>query len=222
MADITHNETADPSVNLCQPEHNCLDEQPFSWDPGAPTSLTYNDSSETEQSLEFFRAKDPVTSVMTPVSRESFSLLITSQDHICEPVLVSPSVKVNVDLMATGLSELCSDTPVANIGQPEELVSSGSVEKLTSEEGSCMWDTGQDLGNEKGILEQSVITLVSLTDTSLQDQEATLADEAGPWEDKHLDAVMEEGQTGQDSHFVNHVHFISNFFFSSRRQNPVY
>lgn len=204
MAVITHNETADPFMNLHQPEHNCLDEQPFSWDPGDPTSSTNNDSSETDQSLEFFRAKDPVTSVMTPVSRESFSLLITSQDHICESVLVSPSVKVNVDLMATGLSKLCSDTPVVNIAQPEELVSSGSVEKLTCEEGPCMWDTvsvsekldgllqSQDLANEKGILEQSQITLVSLTDTSLQDQEATLADEAGPWGDKHLDAVMEE------------------------------
>lgn len=212
MAEITHNETADPSVNLGEPEHNCLDKQPFSWDPGAPTSSTNNDSSEAEQSLEFFRAKDPVTSVMTPVSHESFSLLITSQDHICQSVLVSPSVKVNVDLMATGLSKLCSDTPVVNIAQPEELVRSGFVEKLTSEEGSCMWDTGQDLANEKGILEQSVITLLSLTDTSLQDQEATLADEAGPWGDKHLDAVMEEGQTGQGSHFVNHVTSLVIFF----------
>lgn len=57
----------------------------------------------------------------------------------------------------------------------------------------------QEGASEKGILEQSEITLVSLTDTTLQDQETTITDEEGPWEDKNPDRVTEEGQKGQET-----------------------
>lgn len=43
--------------------------------------------------------------------------------------------------------------------------------------------------DEDGILEQSQITLVSLTDTSLQDRDATLTDDAGSGAEEHADAV---------------------------------
>lgn len=178
MAEVTHNETVDPSMTFDQPE----DDSP---DPRAPTSLNYDDPSEP---LEFFRDKDPVTSVTTPpASDQSFSLLITSQDRVRES-LVSPSLKVDLELMATSLSQLpgCSDASVVNTSEPEEPGRSGSV-KLTPEEGSRVLDAvsekvdvllqSQD-SDEKGILEQSQITLVSLTDTSLQ-EEWTLTDEAG-------------------------------------------
>lgn len=57
----------------------------------------------------------------------------------------------------------------------------------------------QEAASEKGILEQSEITLVSLTDTTLPDQETTITDEEGPWEEKHPDGVTEEGQKGQET-----------------------
>lgn len=207
MAEVTHNETADPSMNFHQPEHNSPDEQLSSWDPRAPASFSNDDLSESEQSLDFFRAKD--TSVMTPpASHESFSLLITSQDHIHQSVLMSPPK--DVELTAPSLSKLatCSGAPGVTTTQAHEPVSSGCGGNL-SEEGAGMWDTAavsgkadeilqsQDSAEEKGILEQSQITLVSLTDTSLQDQDATLTDDAGSWGEEHPDVVKEEAQTGQ-------------------------
>ncbi len=59
----------------------------------------------------------------------------------------------------------------------------------------------QEAASEKGILEQSEITLVSLTDTTLQDQETTVTDEEGIWEDKHPDGVREGGQKSQEVTF---------------------
>ncbi len=56
----------------------------------------------------------------------------------------------------------------------------------------------QEAACEKGILEQSEITLVSLTDTTVQDQETTITDEEGISEDKQADEVINEGQRGQE------------------------
>lgn len=213
MAEVTHNETADPSMNFHQPEHNSPDEQSSSWDPQAPASFSNDDLSEFEQSLDFFRAKD--TSVMTPpASHESFSLLITSQDHVHHSVLMSPPK--DVELQAPSLSNLatCSDAPVVTTNQAQEPVGSGSGGNLPSEEGAGMWDTAalsgkasellpsQDLADEKGILEQSQITLVSLTDTSLQEQDATLTDEAGSWGEEHPDVVRGSADWSKDRHPV--------------------
>lgn len=50
----------------------------------------------------------------------------------------------------------------------------------------------------KGILEQSEITLVSLTDSTLQDQESTSSEEEGAWVIKNPDGRGEEGQKGQE------------------------
>lgn len=205
MAEVTHNDPADASMNVGA-EQNPPDGQPPSWDPGAPFSLTTNESLEPEQSREFFRAKDPGTGVTTPpASQESFSLLLGSPDHICASVLESPSIKADVGLLATAPSTPTrrSDAPVANAAQPGGPVR-GSVVTLTPEDGSCLWDSApvsegppgllqaQDLAQEKGILEQSQITLVSLTDTSLQEE--TLPDDAAPWGEEHLHKVAEERQ----------------------------
>lgn len=139
MAEVTHNETADPSVNFDQPEHSSPDEQPSSWDP--PTSFSDNDLSESERSLDLFRARDAGTSGTAPPAwRDSSSLLITSQDHAHKSVLEGTVVS-----------------------RAEEAVSGGSA--------------------EAGILEQSQITLVSLTDTSL------LTDEAASLAEEHPDVV---------------------------------
>lgn len=55
----------------------------------------------------------------------------------------------------------------------------------------------QEAAGEKGILEQSEITLVSLTDTTLQDQETTITDE-----DKHPAGAREEGQEGNEPEVI--------------------
>lgn len=64
----------------------------------------------------------------------------------------------------------------------------------------------QEAASEKGILEQSEITLVSLTDTTLQDQETTITEEKGLWEDKHPDGVRDEGQKDQETEVTVRSH----------------
>lgn len=165
MAEVTHNETADASVTFPQPEHSSPGELPSSRrPPDAP--------SESERSLDFFRATDAAPAVMTP--HQSFSLLVTSQDHVHQSVLASPR----------------RDAPAGGTSQAQEAIGSASVEPLTSEGGAGVHDAAavSEQADEKGILEQSQITLVSLTDTSLHDQEAALADEAACW-DEHPDVV---------------------------------
>lgn len=69
-----------------------------------------------------------------------------------------------------------------------------------------MSSLSQAAASEKGILEQSEITLVSLTDTTLQDQETTVTDEEGTLEDKHPDGKREEGQKGQETEVTVQLH----------------
>lgn len=189
MAEVTHNETAEPSMNFHLPGHSSPDQQPSSWDPGAPRSLTSDDSGGPERSLESFRAQEPVTSMTSlPASHESFSLLITSQDHVCDSALASPSLKVDPEPAALLEVTTFSGPPVVNVDPPEP------VRGATVGEGSKVSSLlqRQDSADEKGILEQSQITLVSLTDTSEQDLEETLTDEAGPDE-------VTEGRTGRET-----------------------
>lgn len=56
----------------------------------------------------------------------------------------------------------------------------------------------QEAAGEKGILEQSEITLVSLTDTTLQDPETTIT-EGAEWEDKHPDGKKEDRRKDQET-----------------------
>lgn len=56
----------------------------------------------------------------------------------------------------------------------------------------------QEAAGEKGILEQSEITLVSLTDTTLQDPETSIT-EGAEFEDKHPDGKKEERQKDQET-----------------------
>lgn len=163
-------------------------------------SLSNDDLSESEQSLDFFRANDAAPSVTPPASHESFSLLNTSQDHSPDSVLMSPLK----DVEAT-----CSDAAAVDATQPQEPVSSGSPE------GAGRQDTGgavsekaegflqsQDPADEKGILEQSQITLASLTDTSLLDQDPTLTDEAASWGEEDPDVVRGSADWSREGLFI--------------------
>ncbi|TKS80614.1 Centrosomal protein of 295 kDa [Collichthys lucidus] len=186
MAEVTHNETAEPSVNF----HAVPDSpegRPASCEQSAsvlPEELeTHDDPSiESEPSPERLRTDKPPSCLTPPHAlHESFSQLITSQHHPHE-----------VELTALSLSNLtmCDDALTLKL-QPEE-----PFRELESEQ--------TEAGGEKGILEQSEITLVSLTDTTLQDQETTITDEDGVWDDKHPDRVMEGGQKEtEESHSVS-------------------
>ncbi|XP_044058281.1 centrosomal protein of 295 kDa isoform X2 [Siniperca chuatsi] len=232
LAEVTHNETADPSMTFHLPEHDVPhspEGQPASRERSVSTPEeleTHDDPSvESEPSPERLRTEEP-SSCMTasPTLHESFSQLITSQHHPQESVLmVSPTTRTDVELTALCLSTLtmCDDAPTVDMPQPEGAEADGSciskrhgdsvpfndlcAGELKSEQGSNLRNAIPvskkilEAASEKGILEQSEITLVSLTDTTLQDQETTITDDEGIWEDKHPDGVREEGGKGQET-----------------------
>ncbi|XP_023266066.1 centrosomal protein of 295 kDa-like [Seriola lalandi dorsalis] len=212
LAEVTHNETADPSMTFHLLERNVpnsLEAQPGSGESSVSTpfeeSKTHSDPSvESEPSPEHLRTEKP-------------ALHESSQCRLQESVLVlDDTMRTNVEPTALYLSNLsmCDDTAALGLQQstgrdaekPQDPVpfSDLCAEELKSVQGSNLRndipasDKILEVGSEKGILEESEITLVSLTDTTLQDQETSITEEEGIWEGKHPDGVREEGRTGQE------------------------
>ncbi|KAM6931874.1 uncharacterized protein cep295 isoform 2-T2 [Lycodopsis pacificus] len=192
LAEVTHNGTADLSMTFHLPEHEVPtspEGQPASWEHGVSTSSEEFETDESEPSPEHLRAEEPSScAAASPASHESFSQLITSQYHPHESVLVlSPDTRTDEEPTALSLSRLtmCDDMSGGD-GADRNRVGPFSDKIL-------------EAAGEKGILEQSEITLVSLTDTMLQDQETTVTEEEGTWEDEHPDGVREEGQQAQET-----------------------
>ncbi|XP_041661097.1 centrosomal protein of 295 kDa [Cheilinus undulatus] len=223
LAEVTHNETAYPSVIFHQPELDV----PISPEQQASEGHSISTPSEelerpddptveSEPSPERLRAEEPSScTTASPALHESFSQLMTSKLHPHESVLTeSPIKRTNVELTALNLLQLNLCDSSAKVEMPEEAKTnknSISVQCSKEEESgqgstmkndtpvSCMI---MEAACEKGILEQSEITLVSLTDTTLQDQETTITEEDDEeeevlWEDRNLDRMREEGKKGQ-------------------------
>ncbi|XP_073340063.1 uncharacterized protein cep295 isoform X3 [Pagrus major] len=185
LAEVTHNETADPSMTFHLPEHN-VPESPEGQRAGSVSSP----SVESEPSPECLRAEQPSSCVTTsPALDQSLIQLITSQNH-----------PHDVELTALSLSNLsvCDDAPAASVSQPEEPFSE-SEQSLNLRSDVPPSEKMMEAAGVKGILEQSDITLVSLTDTTLPDQETTVTDEDELQEDKHPDGAREEGQEGKET-----------------------
>ncbi|XP_026226538.1 centrosomal protein of 295 kDa isoform X2 [Anabas testudineus] len=224
LAEVTHNDTADPSMTFHLPEHevpNSPAEHPASGESAVSTPADEFESrthrtADSELSPEHLRTQEQ--SSCPTALHESFSHLITSQCLPSESVLaVSPTMRTDVELTALSLTPLtmCDATPDLAFPLPEEWEADRSctpdkqgnlvpcrdvhAEELTSEQGSNLRnphvsDQILEVANEKGILEQSEITLVSLTDTTLQDQETTITEEEGI---EHVKGAGEEAQRGQ-------------------------
>lgn len=213
LAEATHNETADLSMTFHQPErsvYNSPDGHPASRDCGVTTPVEFDSHSdpssvESEPSPECLRAEEPNRcTAASSTLHESFFQFITTQCHPQESVLImSPTMGTDVEQTAVILSNLsmCDDTPALKL----EGFVPFSVEELQSDQGpnlrnaSPISDKILEAAKEKGILEQSEITLVSLTDTTLQDQETTITEEEeeGVWVIKKPDGKTKEGQKGQ-------------------------
>ncbi|XP_076591283.1 centrosomal protein 295 isoform X2 [Chaetodon auriga] len=185
LAEVTHNDTADPSMIFHLPEH----------DEGRPPSVELSvstTSEESEPSPERLRSEEPSSCVTaSPTS----SQLVTSQCLPHESVLMmSPTTRTDVELTAQRLSDLtmCDDVPALSL--PEEPLSdlcAGELKGSNLRNAVSVAENILEAASEKGILEQSEITLVSLTDTTLQDHETSVAEDEGLWEDKH--GQREEG-----------------------------
>ncbi|TDH15402.1 hypothetical protein EPR50_G00030590 [Perca flavescens] len=190
LAEVTHNETADPSMTFHQPEHDgratSPEGQPASGGSrvSTPSEEVEIHTVESEPSPERVRTEDLSGCVAdSPTSQESFSQLATSQYQprdsvlMLSPTMMSPE---GADADRNGISERLGDAvPFSDLCPVSDKI----------------WEAA----SEKGILEQSEITLVSLTDTTLQDQETTIAEDEGIWEDQPPDGAREEGQKGHET-----------------------
>ncbi|XP_040902301.1 centrosomal protein of 295 kDa isoform X1 [Toxotes jaculatrix] len=210
LAEVTHNETADPSMTFHLLKHrvpNSPEGEPASGEHSVSTPPV-----DSEASPECLRTEKPAL-------HESSQCL--SHESV---LMLEDTMRTDVELTAVNLSNLtmCDDTPAVGTHtqsargaalrnhiskRPGDSVSFSDLcaEDLESEQGSNLRsdipvsDKILEAASEKGILEQSEITLVSLTDTTLQDQETTVTEEEGVWEDKHPDGAREEGQKSQET-----------------------
>ncbi|KAG7234903.1 hypothetical protein INR49_003640 [Caranx melampygus] len=206
LAEITHNETVDPSMTFHLLEHNVPtspEGQPATGRRNVPTP---HEESEThsDPSPERLRTQHAVHESCQGQPQES---VLTLDD----------TVRTDVELTAPNLSHfsMCDESDALDLPQPADISAGANsiseilqlpgpfsdlcAEELMSEQGSHVRDelpvsdkTLEGL-SEKGILEQSDITLVSLTDTTVQDQETTITEEDPVQEDK-----LPTGRGGKD------------------------
>ncbi|KAM4742446.1 uncharacterized protein cep295 isoform 3-T3 [Anableps anableps] len=189
MPELTHNETADLSMTFHLPEHNTsesLDRDPASEEPGVSTS-----SVEADPSPEQLRAEEPNC---CRIVQEALSQLALSDSLPQESVLLlSPALKTascvplgfNVfgEMPALCTSEAGTSGHSVPVSDQDESQQDFSTSELTS---------GAD--RERGILEQSQITLVSLTDTTLQDQDMIATEDGGLQDSRAPESIKEHGQ----------------------------
>ncbi|XP_051813514.1 centrosomal protein of 295 kDa isoform X2 [Acanthochromis polyacanthus] len=199
LPEVTHNETLDPSMTFrlpSSPEGRPASGQHSASDRSTDSEPRANLSIGSDPSPERLRAEEPTGhSASSPALHESFSQLVTSQSQPHESVLtVSPTWTADVQETAQILSHLTvcdlSQPEVEIPERPEDSVSSSELkpEQNLNDAVSVPDDILEAAHKEKGILEQSEITLVSLTDSTLQDQDTTMTEGGGP-----------EGQEMEDS-----------------------
>ncbi|XP_042342949.1 uncharacterized protein LOC121943495 [Plectropomus leopardus] len=131
LAEVTHNETTDPSMTFHLPEHgvpSSPEGQPASGERSVSTPSHTDASAESEPSPERLRTEEPSNcTAVSPALPESFSQLITSQCHPYESVLeMSPTMRMDVELTTLSLSNLtvCDDT--VGMLQPEGADADGN------------------------------------------------------------------------------------------------
>ncbi|XP_033988661.1 uncharacterized protein cep295 [Trematomus bernacchii] len=175
LAEVLHNETADPSMTFHLPDHHvpsCTEGRPHS--RGEESEASSDPSVESEPSPEHLRAEQPASCRAAPPLHGSFSQLITSQCHPRESEEELTALAICDDSLTVGEADKERNSISVRGGVPLRDLSEGILEAA----------------REKGILEQSEITLVSLADTTLQDHDTTE-------EDPHPGGGTEWGEEGQ-------------------------
>ncbi|XP_060928598.1 mucin-2-like [Limanda limanda] len=202
LAEVTHNDTADPSMTFHLLSHRgpsslelTSEEPSVSSAPGG--SDTRGDSSvESDPSPERLRSENPA----------EHQLL---QDQTQESALVlEDTMSADVELTDLSLSNviMCDEAPAAGTSQPaggaaetfcDSVQFRDVCEEMTSAPGSDLrkdiplFHRIMDAAGQKGILEQSEITLMSLTD-----EDTTITEEEGDGEENNPD---EEGQKSKET-----------------------
>ncbi|XP_056138891.1 centrosomal protein of 295 kDa [Lampris incognitus] len=175
-----------------------------------------NVSTESYPSPERFRAEEPSPSPTT--LQESFCQLTTSQCRPNDSALVVSPADQDAELMTLSLSNLMlndasptldpllaegraakQDGVQDHLGHSVQTCDSGSA---APNDQKCpnlssiapVWEEIMETASEKGILEQSEITLVSLTESTLLDQKRTITDEEDEEEKEGCEEEKDESQ----------------------------
>ncbi|XP_008307131.2 centrosomal protein of 295 kDa isoform X4 [Cynoglossus semilaevis] len=194
LAEVTHNETADPSVTFHLLEHKGSDlpEDEVNWE-----SSVSRPSEESEPNTDV-----SVESESSPERpREESSLQEMSPYQPQESVLdMEDTLGTDVEITALNLSNLkmCYDDGDPENPQTLHAASDACTEGMNTlpselERELPFLENILDVSGKKGILEQSEITLLSVTDSTLQDQETTVTDDE-PLEDQDQ---VEESQEAE-------------------------
>ncbi|XP_026185651.1 centrosomal protein of 295 kDa isoform X1 [Mastacembelus armatus] len=202
LAEVTHNETADPSMTFHQ--------VPNSPEPVRGEHSISTASQDSEIHTDLSVGSDPS---LERLRTEQCSFTTAFHESFCHVI----TTRMDVDLTALSLSNLtmCDITPALDMpeggeadrtcmSERPELPALFCAEQLKSEQGPNLRNAVPvsnitDVAGEKGILEQSEITLVSLTNTTLQEQDRSITEQEGMWEDKPPGEVREEAQRGQQT-----------------------
>ncbi|XP_053728049.1 centrosomal protein of 295 kDa isoform X2 [Synchiropus splendidus] len=168
LPEVTQNETADASMtfNPLQQEVSCAS-------PAAADS-SHSDPPEPER----FRAELPGPAGPEPTVELSSLSLSSSNECEVTAFLVQP------DLEDRWIDEDAPGEPLAPSGEAEGNMAAAPATQvsLVSSDQLCHFDPS----GQKGILEQSEITLASLTDTTLQDSSRS------PSEDEEMASKLED------------------------------
>ncbi|XP_061682430.1 uncharacterized protein cep295 isoform X2 [Syngnathoides biaculeatus] len=179
-AEVTRNETVDPSA-VFQNATDSSDGHLSSGDLSVSVlsnSQAHSSTSESDHSTERFRAEDG-------------SLKMSACHRVASPQAVQ-LLQLDVSEVSSTLSML----PEEEMEEQHEvrvLVSDLSATVQLEQSLNLRMDlTTKEAGNMKGILEQSQITLVSSTDTTLQDN---ILSEEEPLQEADGHEIQEESQT---------------------------
>ncbi|XP_062328757.1 centrosomal protein of 295 kDa isoform X2 [Osmerus eperlanus] len=193
-------EGSQPSSHVRQLDFSQRSEEPSDGDLDTQESP----SCISDHSSEQMRTEE--LSLSPPSLQDSLYQLTTSQCHPLDSASVVSPAAEEAGLTALSLSalRLCEEEPAVDLPPERTDIHMESVltpqkvpevfkcavmdEDLGKEDGTGKllsdtmadpptWERLMDIGGEKGILEESQLTLVSLTDTTLQDQELTVTDE---------------------------------------------
>ncbi|XP_071213810.1 uncharacterized protein cep295 isoform X2 [Salvelinus alpinus] len=229
LAEVTHNETAEPSMTLHLPEEEV--EGLCSHDEDGDHEAPAGDLELSACSEEFEDDTDPsVTSEPSPerlrggeeppqpspALHDSLYQLTSSQ---CLPHDSALQVSLGAEEVGLAACEDVStcdmpleggDTDMESTPAPRRLDQRGAIkiedlgagepdDQLCSESkiSPPIWERIMEVGSVKGIMDESMLTLVSLTDTTLQGQELT-EEEEGEMEESKSTMLPEENASLQE------------------------
>ncbi|XP_047247380.1 uncharacterized protein cep295 isoform X2 [Girardinichthys multiradiatus] len=188
LLEITHNETADPSMTFHLPEHNTSDSSDRNQADAQHGVST--PSVEDDPSPEQLRTEEPNC---CRVLEESFSQLVISEESV---LILSPTMRTGSCVPSNSGTPVLSTSQAGTSKELKHLVPVGELHGQHENQQDFSASETSEAVRERGILDQSQITLVSLTDTTLQDEDMITTDDEEVLDNRGPDSIKEDGQEG--------------------------